>query len=98
VRSKGITSFERARLQGVPFQSKVADGETQGELQSNTESGSVRIEPFQRQAEIATAGFQLDEVLQGLKAGVLVEALAARLEGVPFQSRISNDGAKVEPL
>jgi putative transposase len=38
----------------------------------------------------AHAGFEMDAVPQGLKPQVLVEPVAARLEGVPFQNKISN--------
>jgi putative transposase len=38
----------------------------------------------------AHAGFELDAVPQGLKPKVLGESVAARLEGVPFQDKISN--------
>jgi len=38
----------------------------------------------------AHAGFKLDAVPQGLKPQVLGEPVAARLEGVPFQNKISN--------
>jgi putative transposase len=38
----------------------------------------------------AHAGFDLDAVPQGLKPQILVELVAARLEGVPFQSNTSN--------
>ncbi len=38
----------------------------------------------------AHAGFDLDAVPQGLKPKVFAAPLAARLEGVPFQSQVSN--------
>ena len=38
----------------------------------------------------AHAGFGLDAVPQGLKPQILGEPVAARLEGVPFQSKTSN--------
>jgi putative transposase len=38
----------------------------------------------------AHAGFELDAVPQGLKPQILGEPVAARLEGVPFQNKISN--------
>ena len=38
----------------------------------------------------AHAGFELDAVPQGLKPQILAEPVAARLVGVPFQSKISN--------
>ena len=38
----------------------------------------------------AHAGFELDAVPQGLKPQILGEPVTARLEGVPFQSKISN--------
>jgi putative transposase len=45
----------------------------------------------------AYAGFELDEVPQGLKPESSGEPLAARLEGVPFQSKISNEPTESEP-
>jgi len=42
----------------------------------------------------AHAGFELDAVPQGLKPQDLDEVVAARLEGVPFQSKISNQVEK----
>jgi putative transposase len=38
----------------------------------------------------AHTGYELDAVPQGLKPQVLGEPVAARLEGVPFQNKISN--------
>ena len=38
----------------------------------------------------AHAGFELDAAPQGLKPQILGEAVAARLEGVPFQNIVSN--------
>ena len=38
----------------------------------------------------AHAGFELDAVPQGLKPQILCDPVAARLEGVPFQNKISN--------
>ncbi|MGB9202712.1 MAG: transposase, partial [Terriglobales bacterium] len=51
----------------------------------------------------AHAGFELDAVPQGLKPQPLGEPVAARLEGVPFQNKISNQvetnsAAKAAPL
>ncbi|HKM46675.1 MAG TPA: transposase [Terriglobales bacterium] len=51
----------------------------------------------------AHTGFELDAVPQGLKPQVLGEPVAARLEGVPFQNKISNQNktngaAKGTPL
>lgn len=46
----------------------------------------------------AYAGFELDAVPQGLKPEPFVAPLAARLEGVPFQSKIPNEGAALEPI
>jgi putative transposase len=40
----------------------------------------------------AHAGYELDAVPQGLKPQILDGADAARLEGVPFQNKISNQG------
>ncbi len=51
----------------------------------------------------AHAGFELDAALQGLKPLILGDPVAARLEGVPFQNKISNQAetnsaAKAAPL
>jgi putative transposase len=51
----------------------------------------------------ADAGFELDAVPQGLKPQVLGGPVAARLEGVPFQNKISNhvetnSGDKTAPV
>ncbi len=45
----------------------------------------------------AQLGFELDPIPQGLKPEVLVQPVTARLEGVPFQSKISNETAEAEP-
>lgn len=41
----------------------------------------------------AHAGFELDAIPQGLKPQISGEPTAARLEGVPFQNKISNQAA-----
>ncbi len=46
----------------------------------------------------AHPGFELDSVPQGLKPPTLDEPDTARLEGVPFQNKISKDVAEVEPI
>jgi putative transposase len=46
--------------------------------------------PNEFQYSSAHAGFELDAVPQGLKPEILGEPAAARLEGVPFQSKTSN--------
>src|SRR5258706_9709280 len=46
----------------------------------------------------AHAGFELDPAPQGLKPESLGEPVTARLEGVPFQSKISNKPAESEPI
>jgi len=46
----------------------------------------------------ARAEFELDPVPQGLKPAIPVERDTARLEGVPFQSKVLSGGAEVEPL
>ena len=46
----------------------------------------------------AHSGFELDPVPQGLKPMISGKTITARLEGVPFQTKITNGTVKPAPL
>ncbi|MGA7851653.1 MAG: transposase [Terriglobales bacterium] len=59
-------------------------------IHNNPVKGRFCERPDEFPYSSAHAGFELDAVPQGLKPQISGEPVAARLEGVPFQSRTSN--------